>query len=223
MARGTQLTDLIDMVRAETGQSLSRAHGVNSIESLKATIRRVQDWLYHDFEWPWKRLYVDKQLAADVELYDWPTEFDMSRAFDFWVHTDGRDLYPMTFSIGPHEIRSVGGTHRGRPLFWDYADTQFRVLPIPDAAWKARIWGIKKLNAMTAESDTADLDDNLIVLFAAAEILQRQQNQDANTKMQAAERHYTRLKAIYSSNKHRNFSLLGGPRRVLRPGIDYIA
>ena len=51
-----------------------------------------------------------------------------------------------------------------------------------------------------ADSDRADLDDQLIVLFAAGELLQRQKAGDAKDKLLQAAAHYQRLKARNSKS-----------------------
>ena len=50
-------------------------------------------------------------------------------------------------------------------------------------------------------SDTADLDDQLIVLFAASELLTRQKSPDAQLKQQQAQIHYQRLRARLSKSE----------------------
>jgi len=50
-------------------------------------------------------------------------------------------------------------------------------------------------------SDTADLDDQLIVLFASAELLTRQKSPDAQLKQQQANVHYQRLRARLSKTE----------------------
>ena len=79
-----------------------------------------------------------------------------------------------------------------------------------------RVSGIKNLSALTGEADTADLDDQLIVLYAASEILARQKQGDAQNKIAQATAHYARLKARMS--KTETFVIGGGePDGMYRP------
>ena len=59
---------------------------------------------------------------------------------------------------------------------------------------KIRFKALKKLDPLVAVTDTAELDDNLIVLFAAAEVLARTKAADAQAKLAQANTHYARLK-----------------------------
>ena len=79
-----------------------------------------------------------------------------------------------------------------------------------------RFHGIKNLNGLIAETDKADLDDQLIVLYASAEMLARQKQADAQNKLAQAQAHYARLKARLS--KTETFVLGGGePEGLYRP------
>ena len=61
-----------------------------------------------------------------------------------------------------------------------------------------RLRGVKTLSALVALDDTADLDDQLVVLFSAAELLARQKSGDAQLKLAQANAHFQRLKARLS-------------------------
>jgi hypothetical protein len=61
---------------------------------------------------------------------------------------------------------------------------------------------------MVNDSDVAMLDDNLIVLFAAAEMLARAKSDDAQGKMSAANELFTKLKG--SGIKNDVFVMGGG-------------
>ena len=76
--------------------------------------------------------------------------------------------------------------------------------------------GIKNLSALVSEADTADLDDQLILLYASAELAARQKQGDANNKLAQAQAHYSRLKARMS--KTETFVIGGGePAGMYRP------
>ena len=85
---------------------------------------------------------------------------------------------------------------------------QIEVWPIPanngSSATKdgiVRLEGVKNLNPLSAKTDTADLDDQLIVLFAASELLTRQKSGDAQMKMAQAQAHYLRVKGRLSKGE----------------------
>jgi hypothetical protein len=56
------------------------------------------------------------------------------------------------------------------------------------------MFGTKILDDLIQESDVAELDDRLIVLFAAAELLARQKSNDAKIKLSQAERRLMMLR-----------------------------
>ena len=79
-----------------------------------------------------------------------------------------------------------------------------------------RIHGIKNLGGLINDSDKADLDDQLIVLYSAAEMLARQKQADAQNKLAQAQAHYNRLKARLA--KTETFVIGGGePEGMYRP------
>ena len=104
-----------------------------------------------------------------------------------------------------------------------YENNQIELWPIPSTNSTAstkqgmvRFHGIKNLNGLIAETDKADLDDQLIVLYASAEMLARQKQADAQNKLAQAQAHYARLKARLS--KTETFVLGGGePEGLYRP------
>jgi len=107
--------------------------------------------------------------------------------------------------------------------FDTYENNQIEFWPIPANNSNAttgtdsvRIYGIRNLSPFVAEADTADLDDQLIILYSAAEILSRQKQADAQNKLAAAQAHYARLKARMS--KTETFVIGGGePEGIYQP------
>ena len=72
------------------------------------------------------------------------------------------------------------------------------------------------MSQFVAAADTADLDDQLIVLYTAAEVLTRQKQGDAQNKLAQAQAHYQRLKARMA--KTDTFVIGGGePEGMYRP------
>ena len=56
MARGVQLTQLVDDLRAETGRDSSVAAGRNELHSLKQRLARAQRTLSAAYDWPFLRV-----------------------------------------------------------------------------------------------------------------------------------------------------------------------
>ena len=104
-----------------------------------------------------------------------------------------------------------------------HENNQIEIWPIPtnDSVSSTkqgmlRFHGIKNLGGLINETDTADLDDQLIILYAAAEMLARQKQADSQNKLAQAQAHYARLKARLS--KTETFVIGGGePEGLYRP------
>jgi len=206
MARGTQLLKLVEMLKAEIGSATSVAVGVDFRENLKQTLRRTQNFLFNDYGWPHLRMIVDKNLAAGQRYYDLPTEFDYARVERIVVWWGGSPL-PLDRGINIEDYGSydsAGDERADPPMKWDVRWTgtteQLEVWPIPASTYsttnkfRLQIQGLRKLRSLVNESDVADLDDDLIVMFAAAEYLARQKSADASAKLQIAQQFYRTLK-----------------------------
>jgi hypothetical protein len=190
MARGTQLSALVDQLRAEIGASTNVAMGVNMLPNLKQLLRRTQDRLWVEFDWPFAFIERDEPLLNGQRYYTFDNEIDfdrISKAEVKWSDT----WRSLAYGIGAEQYNtsdSDAGEKEDPVTNWrHYEGNQFEVWPVPasDDA-KIRFKAIKKLPPLVNDSDVALLDDNLIVLAAAAELLARAKSDDAPAKQQAA-------------------------------------
>ncbi len=179
MARGTQLLQLVTMLRDESGRDDSVAVGVDETATLKQILRRVQNTLYEKHEWPHLETVFDRiPLQAGERYYDFPAEMNFDRIEDVAVW-DGGVPRPITRGIGfeQYAIYDSENDVRADPaLRWDVRWTgskeQIEVWPVPASNnLSLQFIGTRKCRPLVANSDVADLDDHLIVLFAAAELL----------------------------------------------------
>jgi hypothetical protein len=210
MARGTQLSALVDQLRAEIGASTNVAMGVNTLPNLKQILRRTQERLWADFDWPFAFIERDEPLLANERYYAFDNDVDFDRINEAWVKYS--DTWrPLCYGITQeHYNRSHPETDREDPCTnWrHYEGNQFEVWPVPASnETTLRFKAVKKLDPLIDDSDRAELDDTLIVLFAASELLSRAKADDAPSKLQAAQAHYGKLKG--NSSKTRMF-VLGG-------------
>lgn len=222
MARGTQLSALVDQLRAEIGASTNVAMGVNTLPNLKQILRRTQERLWSDFDWPFAFIERDEPLLANQRYYAFDNDIDFDRINEAWVRYS-ETWRPLNYGITQeHYNRSDPATYREDPCTnWrHYEGNQFEVWPVPASAQTTlRFKAIKKLPPLIDDTDRAELDDALIVLFAAAELLSRAKAEDAQAKMQMAMSHYAKLKG--NTSKNRVF-VLGGdiniPKRTMQGG-----
>ena len=204
MARGTQLGTILTDVRSEAGHSLQASLGKATRDVLINTIQRVQKRLWEDYDWPFLKIKRDIAMADGQRYYDMPTDMTFER-ISLAEFKWGDRWDPISFGIGNVQLNQYDSDRsvKSWPIynFDNYENNQIEVWPIPNqnadstGAGNLRLHGIKNLSTFISESDTADLDDQLIVLFSAGELLQRQKQQDAQIKLEQAQVHYQRLKA----------------------------
>lgn len=199
MARGTQLTQLVSDLRAEIGDSTSVSVGADFEATLKAMLRRSQKILYDEYDWPHMRVFKTKALVAGSRYYDFPEDMDLERVEEVKVKWNG-SWYPVDrgVSFDEYNAYSPDDDERADPVQrWDIQNTgtpQIEVWPIPASAQTLYIRGCKSLSALVSGSDTADLDDVLLVLDCAAELLARRKSQDAGIKLQKRNERLSQLK-----------------------------
>lgn len=225
MARGTTLIKLLDDLRAETRASLNPAHNNQVRDTQVKLLQRTQDWLWQDHDWP--HLYVSRMypIATGQRYYDFNADFDIERIGKIEVRVDGA-WREMAKGIGPAEFVAYDSDLDQRaypPVRFEVAeDNQIEVHPISDQSGDAttlegyiRVWGIRRLRPLVDDADRADLDDHLIVLFAAAEVLGGKGAKDGAIKTSLATRRYNKLKG--QLNKRKGFRMFGvGEREVER-------
>jgi hypothetical protein len=212
MARGTQLSALVDALRAEIGASTNVSMGVNSLPALHHILNRTQAWLWEKFDWPFAYIERDEQMVNGERYYGFDPEIDFGRITEANVRYSS-SWRPLAYGIGVDQYNSSDpsdGDKQDPPTNWrHYEGNQFEVWPMPSSnECVVRFKAIKKLPKMVNDHDLALLDDNLIVLFAAAELLARAKSQDAQGKMSAANELFTKLKG--SGIKNDVFTLGGG-------------
>jgi len=230
MARGTQLLSLIAQLRAETGRTQNVAVGVDEVENLKVILQRTQELLYDEYEWPHLRVQRTISLLAGSRYYNLPSDLNFDRIQDvklkyngvytdvergilfddYSVYDSNADTPDRSFPVLKWDIRHTGSTE------------QLESWPIPAEAATLYLFGTKKLSNLIQESDRADLDDRLIVLFAAAEMLARQKSADAKNKLSQAERRLLMLRRNSQAGSKTVQVGLGNGRRPPNTGKTVI-
>jgi hypothetical protein len=226
---GLTLAEMLDRLKAETHMSQNVAHGLNHQDALKNLLRRVQEELYVQHDWPRLVVSRDVPLLNGTRYYNYPADLAFETVNQAWV-LYGTRWEPISYSITPDDFNVYNSDDDFRtfpPQKWEhYADgglNQFQVWPIPSQSGTLRMRGRKALGPLVATSDVATLDGTLIVLYAAAEVLAQMKREDAQLKLQKAQQFLRMLKARQGGNKTEPFVMGGGAQRnVGRPGIDFI-
>lgn len=203
MARGTQLIELRRMLRAEAGQSVLVSAGVDNIPSLDQKLRRTQEMLYNDYDWPFLTVKPYKTLNMDQRYYDIPAELDLEGISEVALWVNGRPQ-DVSRGIGFEQYAqydSDSGETASPVQCWDIVSTgattaeQIEVWPIPsDDGQRLQFIGIRTLNALVNDSDRAVLDDLAIVLTCAAELLAGQEAENAGIVAKSASHRIAQMK-----------------------------
>lgn len=231
MARNVTLGELIDDVRAEAGHSLQANLGTAMREVLIKVIQRQQRRLWEDHDWTFLRVDRDVAVQAGQRYYNFPADMTLERIERVEFKWDDR-WHKLEYGIGATQYDQYDSDRdvRSWPIYrWKEAENnQVEVWPIPSLNGSLqplqgalRFTGIRALRPLVQESDRADLDDTLLVLYSAAEILAREKASDAGLKLQMAEQHYRRLKS--RGAKRDVISLSGDEERFMLRGPKTIA
>lgn len=227
MARYSTLESILAGARVEARVSPNPAHNIQTRDMHVALIQREQARLWEDFAWPHLRVERFIPLAAGQRFYDVNsavkedgTTPEQVVPIDRIERIDVKSniiWLPLQegISTGEYAIFDSMRDQRSWPpvRFRLYEDEQIEVWPIPsiDAATDGtheswlKITGIRALQPFVDDSDRADLDDRLLELYTAGAILAAAGAKDAQFKLEAANRHYARLKA--SLTKAERFQL----------------
>ena len=232
--RGRTLESILNTTRAEARLSLSSAMNLQVVESHKILIAREQERLWADYAWPHMRVHYLIALQAGQYEYDLPANTYTGAAYTLQMDRvesvavkDGGEWRPLHPEItnAHYSIHESALDERSWPVTnWRATDQdQIEVWPIPDTNGTAstyegylRVTGIRDLRAFVADADVADLDDRLIALYVAGGILAATGAKDAQLKLEAANKLYTKLKG--KQTKTTSFRLFGtGVQRPANP------
>ncbi|MFY9292822.1 MAG: hypothetical protein WAP03_19325 [Methylorubrum rhodinum] len=233
MARGRLLTTLLDDFRAECRLSLNPAQNAQDRQRQVRHLQRVQQWLYDDFDWPHLRVERTLRVEAGVRYYSLSDDIELERLREVQVRDASRwCICAPGIDVAQYAAYDSDEDERSWPVErWAIRENaQIELWPVPDRTSAAtgfdgtlRLIGIRRLGRLVDDSDTADLDDRLIVLFAAAEALAANGAKDAGVKLDAAQRLYTKIRGDLTPR--RRTKLFGGmpAGRDLRgpPRVDY--
>lgn len=202
MALGTTLSELVRMVREEAGHSTNPAVGSQTADPIRQRIRRTYRRLHTGWEWPHLVVERDEELLAGQRFYSFEPGIDPLRIQQVWTKEAGSDLWrPVEYGIGIGALNhydSDADNERADPVRrWQRAeDNQYEVWPTPLKEGSIlRMRGIAKPKELVADNDIVDIDDDLIALFVAGELLTRQKDPEAQLKLEQAAQHQLRLRA----------------------------
>lgn len=238
--RGTTLANLLLMLKAELAVDSDSSVSPGGDDVLKATLAAQQKWLACEYDWPFLEIRKDINMVAGTRYYDFPVTSGTIQAFNMereiiaecywsnlWYRMESGIKAINYNTLNPELNQRLDPVLRWQP-YNGAATVQFEVWPLPATATRVRLTGQRALNALSADSDTTDLDDMLIVLFTAAELAARYGDNSAMAKAKRAEMRLQRLRGgIAGPNKV--FSMRGSKwenrrnKNEIRPmvGVNY--
>jgi len=228
MPRGTTLANLLAMLKAEIGDNATG----NTIRDneLKQLLANKQQLLASTYSFAFLERKWDVVVPVATRYVTIPTTTATGSDFAatgivismehqimvevFW----GTVWLPVEYGVDQMDLSVFNSDIAGRTypqiLRWRWAsnvnDTapttanQIEVWPVPSVAQTIRITGQRALKALTSDSDTADLDDIMLVNFVAADKLTMSgQLENAKLKLAIANQRLTNLKASYPERQER--------------------
>lgn len=190
------------MVRAEVYRSTKVSVGVDDLENLTALIQCHQEVLYEDHDWAFLRqTFPAIPFAAGQRYYDLPADLNFDRIESVALRLNGLPI-PLRRGIdfSCYAAFDSDADVRANPaqrwdIRWTGEQEQLEIWPIPpDDVNSIQFTGIRKLRPLIDTDDVADLDDRLITLFVAADVLAHSESPDATAKLRQAQQLYARLK-----------------------------
>ena len=218
MARGTSLGELVTKLRTAARYDPNPALSLNLLPLMKQTLSDTQERLYDEFDWPFLKVYRDKPLSAGQRYYDIPTDLNLERIIAIDVlYGDVWEPVERGICLDHYNAVNSDNDERSDPVQrWEVVDTgsgeQVEVWPVPVSNdMTLRFTGIRKLRSLITDADRADLDDQLIVLFSAGELLGGAKNPQAQVKFTQAAKRLELLQGRVTKRRNNGFILGGGP------------
>jgi hypothetical protein len=223
MALGTPLAQLMVMLKAEARLTQSASAGLNSDLTLRTILARVQSDLWLDHTWDHLKVYRNVLTQAGGRYYAVPADLDQLRIFN--VAQKWNQLWrPVGYGVSEAEYNLFDPEQNRRTdpvLKWQLTEgnlIELWPLPATDGI-SVRFHGQKTLGPLIQDADTAGLDDMLICLIAAAEMLASSGAKDAKAKVEAATGRYRRLRGADNRGQF-NMRGPGGHKSNAQNGDD---
>lgn len=185
MALRSTFGQVIEMVRNEARLSTNSSRGIDHLDHIKQVIRRHYATLAEEYDWQHLNVVRDsassrKVLQAGSRYYNFPADINPLAIERAWVKFGGV-WEPLAYGIGYPQYSAFDpeADQRTDPVtHWDFhGDAQFEVWPLPASNGSAggdgevAFEGLKRIETLTTTSNRLDMDDHLVTLLAASEIL----------------------------------------------------
>ena len=213
METGVTLSRMLEDLAAECGETTNPNSRTHVRSYYVRLLQRHQRQLWQNYDWPHMRVWRDVNLAAGQRTYAFPSDLDKSRIEHAYIEWNRRWL-PMRRMIEPPDYAWFDSDEDERfnpQMRWYLRENdEFEVWPLPSGNNQVvRFVGTKDLSPFVDDADTCDLDADMIVLFAAAQVLARRKSADAQLMANQAAQHLSRIRARIAPKE--GFTFLGEP------------
>lgn len=198
MIAGSTLNQLIESVQLEIGHSTVAGVGANFRDHISATIRKEYRRLHADFDWPhllnWSAVTA---VSAGAMLVTPPAGIELAQIVAIYHKLPNqtwslvlRDLDLLDYN----EVDSDADARRDPIEKWRVAAAQIEVWPRPTTAGSLRYVYKSKALTLATGTDTCDIDEDTVALFAAASLLFKAGKDNAGPVFQRARNRYDSMR-----------------------------
>jgi hypothetical protein len=218
------LREMLTDLRHEGRLSGDVAHGSHLEERHVSLLRRVQEQLYDLHDWPNLTVTADAAVAAGQRYTGFPNVVNQSAVKEVYARpASGGTWQELVFGIDPEHYNqkdSDAGETDSEPRRWQpyqtlaaeqSSFTLFELWPIPDQDTTVRFRAKRALAPLVdPDTDFSTLDGQVVVLYAAAELLASQKSEDAGLKMQIAKARLDNMRKNANPADNRRVSMVPG-------------
>ncbi len=206
MPVGTTLVTLRTMLNAECGEEMDETISPARVAINNQLLNNQQAFLDNQHAYLRGKVRVSLAAVAGTQYYALPAGIDFDRLNKPEFTNLANFRYRIAFGIGQEEYniyRSDLGVMGSPIMKWDLVNIagvlKIELWPIPSVAQTIELAGLLPLTQMVNNSDTCVIDDLVLVLFTAAEILARKGSGDMAAKAAKAKAALDSLRASYPS------------------------
>lgn len=223
------LNEMLAELRHEARISADVAHGSHLQVRYTSLMRRVQEQLYDQHDWPNLQIRADAAVAAGQRYTGFPATVNQNAIRDVFARpASGGSWAPLTYGIQTEHYNlkdSDAGETDTKPSRWQpyqtlaaeqTSFTLFELWPVPNQDTTVRFEAKRALAPLVdPDTDHSTLDGLVVVLYAAVELLAAQKSEDTPVKIQAAKARLENLTRRAAPGDNRRVSMVprGGPDR----------
>lgn len=208
--RRKQFAQLISDLRAELSRSTDPAVGVSDLPTLKQILARNYEAAYQGYDWPHLTIMPIVSLNGGQQFYDFPDDLDYDDLDEVVVWWNNLPVQ-IERGIGFAEYatyNSAAGAVSDPVCKWDvrYTSTheQMEVWPVPASSnGSIQFKGRAKFVPLVNDDDLCRIDDQVVVLMSAVELVPVKERQAAQAKLSAAQARIARVKGRSKSGSER--------------------